>query len=176
MYDNIEVVVIVAPSTKVLALRSCIPGHILFACLHHDLCRGQYFSQLISLSKSLKNWKSRNAYSDYAYSRNIELSHHIALQTKTATEPGLLSSNISHVDCTEIQVSQPDDFARLSPEGGCQLACDCRLVNCGHRCQARCHSESMHQVFNARSLVDTFIALASIVVKSKHAARTAVDV
>jgi hypothetical protein len=48
---------------------------------------------------------------------------------------------------TEIQVRQPDDFARLSPEGGCQLACDRRLSGCGHRCQARCHSESMHQVF-----------------------------
>jgi hypothetical protein len=48
---------------------------------------------------------------------------------------------------TEIQVRQPDDFARLSPEGGCQLACDRRLSRCGHRCQARCHSESMHQVF-----------------------------
>ncbi|PVH68320.1 P-loop containing nucleoside triphosphate hydrolase protein [Cadophora sp. DSE1049] len=47
----------------------------------------------------------------------------------------------------EIQVRQPDDFARLSPEGGCQLACDRRLSRCGHRCQARCHSESMHQVF-----------------------------
>ena len=48
---------------------------------------------------------------------------------------------------TEIQVRQPDDFARLSPEGGCQLACDSRLSRCGHRCQAKCHSESMHQVF-----------------------------
>lgn len=48
----------------------------------------------------------------------------------------------------EIQVSEPGDFARLSPEGGCQLACDRRLANCGHRCQARCHSESMHQVFS----------------------------
>ena len=49
---------------------------------------------------------------------------------------------------TEIQVSQPEDFTRLSPEGGCELACDRRLVDCGHRCQARCHSESMHQVFS----------------------------
>jgi hypothetical protein len=48
---------------------------------------------------------------------------------------------------TEIQVRQPDDFVRLSPEGGCQLACDRRLSRCGHRCQARCHSEGMHQVF-----------------------------
>lgn len=52
-----------------------------------------------------------------------------------------------HTD-TEIQVVQPEDFARLSPEGGCQLACDRRLADCGHRCQARCHSESMHQVFS----------------------------
>jgi len=49
---------------------------------------------------------------------------------------------------TEIQVFQPDDFARLSPEGGCQLACDRRLSKCGHRCQARCHSEPMHEIFS----------------------------
>jgi AAA domain len=48
---------------------------------------------------------------------------------------------------TEIQVRQPDDFARFSPEGGCQLPCDRRLSACGHRCQAKCHSESMHQAF-----------------------------
>lgn len=49
---------------------------------------------------------------------------------------------------TEIEVFEPEDFARLSPEGGCELACDRRLADCGHRCQARCHSESMHQVFS----------------------------
>lgn len=48
---------------------------------------------------------------------------------------------------TEILVTNPDDFSRLSPEGGCQLACDRRLPACGHRCQAKCHSEGMHQVF-----------------------------
>jgi hypothetical protein len=48
---------------------------------------------------------------------------------------------------TEIQVSQPEEFARLSPEGGCRLMCDRRLDSCGHRCQTMCHSESMHQVF-----------------------------
>ena len=52
-----------------------------------------------------------------------------------------------HID-TEIQVVQPEDFTRLSPEGGCQLRCDRRLADCGHRCHARCHSESMHQVFS----------------------------
>ena len=49
---------------------------------------------------------------------------------------------------TEINVSQPDDFARFSPEGGCQLPCDRRLNDCGHRCQAKCHSDSMHIVFS----------------------------
>lgn len=51
-----------------------------------------------------------------------------------------------HVN-TVIQVSQPEDFPRFSPEGGCQLACDRRLPDCGHMCQARCHSESMHRIF-----------------------------
>ena len=48
---------------------------------------------------------------------------------------------------TEIQVSEPLDFEKLSPEGGCLLPCDRRLPECGHRCQAKCHSEAMHQVF-----------------------------
>lgn len=48
---------------------------------------------------------------------------------------------------TEIEVCRPDDFARLSPEGGCRLTCDKRLSRCGHRCQARCHSESLHEAF-----------------------------
>lgn len=46
-----------------------------------------------------------------------------------------------------IQVSEPEDFPRLSPEGGCRLACPWRLPDCGHMCQARCHSEAMHRVF-----------------------------
>ena len=49
---------------------------------------------------------------------------------------------------TEIQVSKPEEFARFSPEGGCQLACDHRLNDCGHRCNARCHSEVMHRIFS----------------------------
>ena len=50
---------------------------------------------------------------------------------------------------TGLQAFQPEGFARLSPEGGCQLACDRRL-DCGHRCESRCHSESMHEVFACR--------------------------
>lgn len=48
---------------------------------------------------------------------------------------------------TVIEVQQPDDFAKFSPEGGCREACMDRLPDCGHRCQARCHSKAMHEVF-----------------------------
>ncbi|KAF2856036.1 hypothetical protein T440DRAFT_96542 [Plenodomus tracheiphilus IPT5] len=47
---------------------------------------------------------------------------------------------------TPIDIQQPEDFVRLSPEGGCREACADRL-ECGHRCQARCHSTTMHAVF-----------------------------
>ncbi|KAM0744848.1 hypothetical protein ACQRIT_000232 [Beauveria bassiana] len=49
---------------------------------------------------------------------------------------------------TPIEVSEPDDFPRLSPEGGCSQACTWRLPDCGHMCLARCHSESMHNIFS----------------------------
>ncbi|UPX11033.1 uncharacterized protein EKO05_0001659 [Ascochyta rabiei] len=45
-----------------------------------------------------------------------------------------------------IEVSEPDDFLAASPEGGCREACVDRL-DCGHSCQARCHSEAMHAVW-----------------------------
>ncbi|TGO45849.1 hypothetical protein BCON_0361g00090 [Botryotinia convoluta] len=51
-----------------------------------------------------------------------------------------------HMD-TVMQASEPLDFEKLSPEGGCQLSCDRRLIECGHKCLARCHSDSMHDVF-----------------------------
>ncbi|KAH8811111.1 hypothetical protein F5884DRAFT_876247 [Xylogone sp. PMI_703] len=44
---------------------------------------------------------------------------------------------------TPIQVSTPDDFARLAPEGGCALKCAWRL-QCGHSCPNKCHSTSLH--------------------------------
>jgi hypothetical protein len=47
---------------------------------------------------------------------------------------------------TDAEVQQPDDFHKLSPEGGCREACADRL-ECGHQCGARCHSEAMHAVF-----------------------------
>ncbi|KLU92338.1 hypothetical protein MAPG_11284 [Magnaporthiopsis poae ATCC 64411] len=52
-----------------------------------------------------------------------------------------------HVD-TPIRCSEPDDFARFSPDGGCSLPCDRRLDGCGHQCSAKCHSEMMHNAFS----------------------------
>ncbi|KAI1136369.1 AAA domain-containing protein [Hypoxylon sp. FL0543] len=40
---------------------------------------------------------------------------------------------------TLIEVSEPGDFARLSPEGGCNLPCS-RKLNCGHTCPGKCHA------------------------------------
>ncbi|KAK7987144.1 hypothetical protein PG988_002132 [Apiospora saccharicola] len=48
---------------------------------------------------------------------------------------------------TAIRCGEPDDFSRFSPEGGCSLACDRRLARCGHKCQAKCHSDTMHEAF-----------------------------
>lgn len=48
---------------------------------------------------------------------------------------------------TPIFCSEPEDFAIKSPEGGCILPCSRRLEPCGHRCQARCHSDVMHDAF-----------------------------
>lgn len=49
---------------------------------------------------------------------------------------------------TPIEVSEPEDFPRHSPEGGCSQKCAWRLPDCGHMCLARCHSESMHRTFS----------------------------
>ena len=44
---------------------------------------------------------------------------------------------------TPIEVSEPDDFSILSPEGGCDRKCISRL-RCGHACINKCHSEILH--------------------------------
>lgn len=44
---------------------------------------------------------------------------------------------------TPLQVKSPDDFSKISPEGGCDLHCDMRL-ECGHRCTTKCHSDMKH--------------------------------
>jgi hypothetical protein len=45
---------------------------------------------------------------------------------------------------TAIEVSTPDDFLRLAPEGGCSLQCEWRL-ECGHSCPNKCHSRPLHK-------------------------------
>ena len=45
---------------------------------------------------------------------------------------------------TPILVAQADDFARLSPEGGCDLKCADRL-SCGHQCPVKCHAPALHE-------------------------------
>ncbi|KAH7414422.1 hypothetical protein DE146DRAFT_673990 [Phaeosphaeria sp. MPI-PUGE-AT-0046c] len=45
-----------------------------------------------------------------------------------------------------IEVNEPDDFAKCSPEGGCREMCTDRR-DCGHSCGAKCHSEAMHAAF-----------------------------
>ncbi|EEQ35140.1 Ab1-133 [Microsporum canis CBS 113480] len=67
----------------------------------------------------------------------LEASHSVG------KEIGLCCSR--HMD-TVMRVSEPLDFEKFSPEGGCQLPCDRRLTTCGHKCLARCHSDSMHEV------------------------------
>ncbi|RAH66593.1 putative NF-X1 finger and helicase domain protein [Aspergillus aculeatinus CBS 121060] len=44
---------------------------------------------------------------------------------------------------SEITVREPSDFPRLSPEGGCNLRCERRML-CGHACVQKCHSEILH--------------------------------
>jgi AAA domain len=68
------------------------------------------------------------------------------LRAKDSVGPSLDLCCPRHMD-TAIQVQQPDDFAKFSPEGGCREACMDRLPDCGHKCQARCHSKAMHEVF-----------------------------
>jgi hypothetical protein len=44
---------------------------------------------------------------------------------------------------TPIEVSEPDHFLQLSPEGGCNQRCVNRL-RCGHACVQKCHSKMLH--------------------------------
>ncbi|KAI1371941.1 P-loop containing nucleoside triphosphate hydrolase protein [Hypoxylon crocopeplum] len=44
---------------------------------------------------------------------------------------------------TPIEVSKPDDFVQLSPEGGCSALCTQEL-DCGHTCRSKCHSAPLH--------------------------------
>ncbi|KAI5201119.1 hypothetical protein E4T39_05341 [Aureobasidium subglaciale] len=43
----------------------------------------------------------------------------------------------------EMNVAKPDDFIKFAPDGGCVLPCAQRL-SCGHHCDSRCHSQTLH--------------------------------
>ncbi|KAK5105870.1 hypothetical protein LTR62_001957 [Meristemomyces frigidus] len=44
---------------------------------------------------------------------------------------------------TLLLVNRPIDFARLSPEAGCNRPCE-KQLGCGHACTAKCHSDMLH--------------------------------
>ena len=44
---------------------------------------------------------------------------------------------------------RPEDFAKVSPAGGCGRLCD-RDLPCGHRCPDKCHSEGLHNAVDCR--------------------------
>jgi hypothetical protein len=49
-------------------------------------------------------------------------------------------------------VTTPSDFARLSPEAGCNLLCE-KQLRCGHACIAKCDSEMLHEAMFCMSHV-----------------------
>lgn len=67
------------------------------------------------------------------------------LRSRGAVGKSLQLRCLRHPD-RPMEVQVPEDFARFSPEGGCQKPCADRL-DCGHPCQARCHSQALHEVF-----------------------------
>ncbi|PSR85568.1 hypothetical protein BD289DRAFT_467327 [Coniella lustricola] len=64
-----------------------------------------------------------------------------------AVGPGLRLCCPRHKEM-QITCAVPEDFTRLSPEGGCQEPCNWRLTRCGHQCLTKCHSEAMHSAFS----------------------------
>ncbi|KAK3400773.1 hypothetical protein B0T20DRAFT_152968 [Sordaria brevicollis] len=81
--------------------------------------------------------------------RNIDMWADVHAQM---TEMGATGDSIAlccprHPD-TPIECSEPDDFLRHSPEGGCDLPCESRLEPCGHKCPASCHSQALHDAFS----------------------------
>ncbi|CZR66499.1 related to NF-X1 finger and helicase domain protein [Phialocephala subalpina] len=64
------------------------------------------------------------------------------LEKSESIGPTLALCCARHQDAP-IEVSTPDDFARLSPEGGCDKRCVSRL-RCGHACLNMCHSDTLH--------------------------------
>jgi hypothetical protein len=69
-------------------------------------------------------------------------------------------------------VTTPSDFARLSPEAGCNLLCE-KQLRCGHACIAKCHSEMLHEAILCVSHVQNSRTAANILAQS-HVDRDAI--
>ncbi|KAF2171405.1 hypothetical protein M409DRAFT_63696 [Zasmidium cellare ATCC 36951] len=44
---------------------------------------------------------------------------------------------------TPLAITEPNQFAHISPEAGCSLLCG-KMLPCGHACQGMCHSDTLH--------------------------------
>ncbi|KAI9884084.1 MAG: hypothetical protein M1823_004133 [Watsoniomyces obsoletus] len=76
--------------------------------------------------------------------RNVEMWAGVLSMLEKDNEIGRkLPLRCSRHPDTIIEVSSPDDFSRLAPEGGCNQKCGLRL-SCGHACVNRCHSDLLH--------------------------------
>lgn len=81
---------------------------------------------------------------------NSKTSEHVTMWSDVLgilKKGGLFGDSLSlccprHPD-TAINVQQPEDFLRSSPEAGCDLPCD-KQLSCGHACVNKCHSDILH--------------------------------
>ncbi|KAH7629493.1 hypothetical protein B0T09DRAFT_308653 [Sordaria sp. MPI-SDFR-AT-0083] len=97
------------------------------------LSRAQHGMYLIGNSRTYRNV-------------NMWANVHEQMTEMEATGDSIALCCPRHTD-TPIECSEPDDFLRYSPEGGCELPCDRRLEPCGHQCPVSCHSQALHDAF-----------------------------
>ncbi|KAI5818042.1 hypothetical protein BZA77DRAFT_244218, partial [Pyronema omphalodes] len=64
------------------------------------------------------------------------------LQQRNALGKKLYLTCPRHLD-EPFAVTEPDDFIKYAPEGGCVLPCD-RPLKCGHMCYKKCHANQIH--------------------------------
>ena len=62
----------------------------------------------------------------------------VTLQEQDSFGSGYIQIQCDRHPAKELLVHAPEDFDKLSPDGGCQQACSSRL-NCGHTCPRSCH-------------------------------------
>jgi len=75
-----------------------------------------------------------------------------------------------------VQALQPSDFTKLSPGGGCQLACDRDLLTAAIDARQGAIRRACTKSSHVHNLVNASTALAIITVKNKPAERTVICV